>query len=227
MTANAMAVEFRDIATDVSVPQLRRNCTAFWKRHSAAGKDVVPALTGLWLASPGPSENDVRMGIAMTLGPAAVGVASAMEFMVGTIAEFDDWRVQESLAKGFDWYCAERGWKESLPVIDEWLGHRRPNVRRAAAEGPRVWTKRAYFADHPDAALRRLGGLRADPSSYVRKSVANALSDISKTYPDLVLAELREWAGDPTAEWVASRACRHLIKSHTEEAQQVIAAVKG
>ncbi len=227
MTESALVAEFRDLTRDMSVPQLRRGCTAYWKRHSTIAADVVEELTGLWTSSLAPDDNNIRMGIAMVLGPAAVGVDAAMEFMTGTIPDDDDWRVQESLAKGFDWYCAERGWKESVPVIEEWLGHQHQNVRRAAAEGPRVWTKRDYFADRPDEALHLLGELRSDPSPYVRRSVANALSDISKSHPDPTLAELRSWAGNPAAGWVATRACRHLVKSHTGEAERVIAAVTG
>jgi 3-methyladenine DNA glycosylase AlkC len=167
------------------------------------------------------------MGIAMTLGPAADTVSDAMEFLLRTVPRDDDWRVQEALAKGFDWFCAVRGWEKSVPVIEEWLGHEHHNVRRAAAEGPRVWTKRPYFSEHPEHALELLGRLRADPSEYVRKSVGNSLSDISKTHPDLTLASLSGWAGDPGAAWVITRACRHLSDTRAEQTKRLLAVMKG
>jgi 3-methyladenine DNA glycosylase AlkC len=52
-------------------------------------------------------------------------------------------------------------------------------VRRAAAEGPRIWTTRACFKDHPEVAVSLLSALKDDESEYVRKSVGNALRDIS------------------------------------------------
>lgn len=146
---------------------------------------------------------------------------------MGTVPEDDDWRVQEALAKGFDWLCAVRGWEKSQQVIEQWLQHQHHHVRRAAAEGPRVWTKRPYFADHPDDALELLGRLRADPSEYVRKSVGNSLSDISKTHPDLTLASLSEWSQEPEAAWVITRACRHLKDMRAEQTKRLLAAMKG
>lgn len=78
-------------------------------------------------------------------------------------------------------------------MIDEWLTHSNPNVRRAVTEGLRIWTSRPYFKDHPCEAIERLSALRNDPSEYVRKSVGNALRDISKRFPDLVATELSAW----------------------------------
>ena len=45
-------------------------------------------------------------------------------------------------------------------------------------------------------AIKRLAGLREDSSEYVRKSVGNALRDISKKFPDLIEAELNRWKLD-------------------------------
>jgi 3-methyladenine DNA glycosylase AlkC len=81
----------------------------------------------------------------------------------------------------------------SLPVIREWLSALEANQRRAASEGPRIWTSRPYFKDHPEVAVRLLSALRADPSEYVRKSAGNALRDISKKFPELIKAELKQW----------------------------------
>ena len=98
--------------------------------------------------------------------------------------------MQEVLAQGFDWYCRETGYETTLPLIESWLADPNPNVRRASSEGPRIWTSRLYFKQHPEMAVRLLSTLRADPSEYVRKSAGNALRDISRKHNALVRAEL-------------------------------------
>jgi 3-methyladenine DNA glycosylase AlkC len=104
-----------------------------------------------------------------------------------------DWRVQEILAQAFDQYCADRGYERALPVIEDWLADPTPNVRRAVTEGLRIWTSKPYFRDHPDVAVKLLSQLRDDDSEYVRKSVGNALRDISRKHTALVRAELQTW----------------------------------
>ena len=114
-------------------------------------------------------------------------------FLRDNVANDDNWRVQEVLAKAFDEFCATRGYEAALPVIDEWLADARPNVRRAVTEGLRIWTSRPYFRDNPCEAIRRLARLRGDASEYVRRSVGNALRDITKKHPEMVAAELETW----------------------------------
>ena len=103
-----------------------------------------------------------------------------------------NWRVQEVLAKALDHYCKTIGYQAALTVIDEWLGHSQANTRRAVTEGLRIWTSRPYFQE----AIGRIAGLKRDPSDYVRKSVGNALRDISRKFPDLIQAELATWTLD-------------------------------
>ena len=40
---------------------------------------------------------------------------------------------------------------------------------------------------------RRIAALKEDSSEYVRKSVGNALRDISKKFPELIKEELDSW----------------------------------
>jgi 3-methyladenine DNA glycosylase AlkD len=104
-----------------------------------------------------------------------------------------DWRVQETLAKAFDGYCKDSGYEKSLLVIEDWLSDENPNVRRAVTEGLRIWTGRDYFREHPEVAIKLLSRLKADESEYVRKSVGNALRDISRKNKDLIRKELQGW----------------------------------
>ena len=114
-------------------------------------------------------------------------------FMRDEVSKDDNWKVQEVLAKAFDEFCKQTGYEKSLPVIDDWLQNNNPNVRRAVTEGLRIWTSRPYFKDNPDEAIKRIATLKEDSSEYVRKSVGNALRDISKKFPELIKEELGSW----------------------------------
>lgn len=116
-----------------------------------------------------------------------------LAFMRDEVSKDDNWRVQEVLAKAFDEFCKKTGYEKALPVIDEWLENNNPNTRRAVTEGLRIWTSRPYFKDNPIEAVRRISDLKEDTSEYVRKSVGNALRDISKKFPELIKIELSSW----------------------------------
>lgn len=93
-----------------------------------------------------------------------------LTFMRDEVSKDDNWRVQEVLAKAFDEFCKNTGYEKALPIIDEWLEN-----------------------DNPNEAIRRIVALKEDPSEYVRKSVGNALRDISKKFPELIKDELNNW----------------------------------
>ena len=116
-----------------------------------------------------------------------------LEFMRDEVSKDENWRVQEVLAKAFDEFCKKIGYEQALFVIDEWLKNGNANAKRAVSEGLRIWTNRPYFKDNPDEAIRRLASLKEDESEYLRKSVGNALKDISKKFPNLVKTELASW----------------------------------
>lgn len=143
--------------------------------------------------------------------------SDVLSFLRDDVSADSNWRVQEVLAKAFDDFCAVRGYEAALPVIDEWLSDPRPNVRRAVTEGLRIWTRRPYFRDHPGDAIARLSRLRSDASEYVRKSVGNALRDISKKHPELVAAELRTWSLETTEVAQVYRLASTLISCATAE----------
>ena len=126
-------------------------------------------------------------------GRLAVKSKQALNILKRHVSQDKDWRVQEILAKAFDRYCADRGYEKALPVIKEWLADASPDVRRAVTEGLRFWTGRNYFDTHPRVAIDLLSRLRNDESDYVRKSVGNALRDISKKHREMVRNELSKW----------------------------------
>jgi 3-methyladenine DNA glycosylase AlkD len=127
-----------------------------------------------------------RMLATFLLGDLAAEADSACATLRHVVSHDPDWRVQETLAQAFDTVCATRGYVVSLPLIEAWLSDQHANVRRAVTEGLRIWTSRPYFREHPEHAVELLSPLHVDNSQYVRRSVGNALRDISRKHPELV-----------------------------------------
>jgi hypothetical protein len=135
----------------------------------------------------------VRTLATFIFGHLAARSGESLGFLRTRVSRDEDWRIQEILAQAFDQYCASIGYEQALPTIKDWLADSCPNVRRAVTEGLRIWTNRLYFREHPEIAIRLLSRLRDDRSEYVRKSVGNALRDISKKHKELVRNELQKW----------------------------------
>jgi len=155
--------------------------------------------------------HQVRCVATFLFGMLSSTKPEAFSIMREKVARDPDWRVQEILAMAFDNYCRDTGYERALPIIRDWLADPDPNVRRAVPEGLRIWTARDYFKAHPEVAVALLAPLRSDESVYVRKSVGNALRDISRRHPDLIEAEVAKW--DATNRAVAQTyklAIRHL-----------------
>lgn len=103
-----------------------------------------------------------------------------------------------------------------------WARHDNAHVRRLASEGCRPqlpWGQALNcFKKDPLPVLAVLELLKADPSLYVRKSVANNLNDISKTHPALVVKTARDWYGkNEYTDWIVKHGCRTLLKRGNRE----------
>ena len=160
------------------------------------------------------SENFQIQEIGVLLyGAAAREFPEALAFLKTVVSAHSSWKVQEILGMAFDNHCRAVGYEQALPLIQEWLNSDIANIRRAASEGLRIWTSRPFFRDRPELAVSMLAARREDESEYVRKSVGNALSDISKKHGDLVEAELAGWdLSSKAAAQVYKHANRHLAK---------------
>lgn len=117
----------------------------------------------------------------------------ALHILKTQVSEDENWRVQEMLAKAFDQYAKKIGYESALPEINNWLSDQNPNVIRAVIEGLRIWTSRPYFKENPAVAVHLISQHRHHKSEYVRKSVENALRDISRKFPDLIKHETAQW----------------------------------
>lgn len=113
--------------------------------------------------------------------------------------------------------------QRTMTVMRRWADDENEHVRRLASEGcrPRLpWgIALAQFKRDPSPILPILERLRADPSEYVRRSVANNLNDIVKDHPDLVLETAKRWlGGSKETDRLVKHACRTLLKRGDQRA---------
>ena len=134
-----------------------------------------------------------RMLATTILGRLATANNDALHFLKEQVSTDENWRVQEMLAKAFDEVCKRRGYEMSLSLIEEWINDNNPNVIRAVTEGLRIWTSRPYFKENPSVAIALIAKHKAHESEYLRKSVGNALRDISKKHAELIRQEVEQW----------------------------------
>jgi 3-methyladenine DNA glycosylase AlkC len=133
-----------------------------------------------------------------SLGVFILGYIASQDFAVlhilRTKVSLDkSWQVQEILAKSFDQFCKDNGYENSLPIIEDWLNDKNPNVCRAVTEGLRIWTGRPYFKTNPEKAINLISQHKSSDSEYLRKSVGNSLRDISKKHKELIDKEISIW----------------------------------
>jgi 3-methyladenine DNA glycosylase AlkC len=108
--------------------------------------------------------------------------------------------------------------RQMLHTMVAWSTHPDLHVRRLASEGcrPRLpWAMGIPFLKKdPSLVLPILENLKADPSDYVRRSVANNLNDISKDHPQLAAQIASQWKGQNRyTDKLLKHACRTLLKS--------------
>ena len=115
----------------------------------------------------------------------------------------------------------------AIACLVPWTGSRRENLRRYASE---ITRPRGVWAAHisqlkitPELGLPILEPLRADPSQYVRNSVANWLNDASKTHGPWVESIAGRWKKESPCgetESILKRALRTLRKTKANLARE-------
>lgn len=144
------------------------------------------------------------------------------ELSLQTLAHFTCFSTAEFAIRPF----LRRYQAQTLQQMLRWAHSDNHHLRRLASEGcrPRLpWGQALQaFKRDPTPLLPILQQLRADPSDYVRRSVANHLNDISKDHPELALEVASRWYGQhPATDWIVRHALRGLLKQRQPQALQL------
>jgi 3-methyladenine DNA glycosylase AlkC len=112
-------------------------------------------------------------------------------------------------------------------ILDRWVRHEDEHRRRLVSEGTRPllpWAPRLVTVmSDPAWAVPLLDQLVDDPSSYVRRSVANHLNDLCKLDHQLAIATAQRWvARDAGNLAVARHGLRTLVKRGDADALAVL-----
>ncbi len=123
----------------------------------------------------------------------------------------------------------ERHRTQTYEHLHRWVDDEDEHVRRLVSEGtrPRLpWARRLRFlVDDPSPNIPLLERLVADPSPYVRRSVANHLNDIAKDHPELALELGRRWIGrSGDADVLVRHGLRTLVKRGDRGALELLGA---
>jgi 3-methyladenine DNA glycosylase AlkC len=108
--------------------------------------------------------------------------------------------------------------ERTFAVLRTWAADPNPHVRRLVSEGTRLrlpWAARVPWLDqHPERVLELLELLKDDPSTMVRRSVANNLNDIGKLRPELLTRTCATWlaGASPERRALVEHALRAAIK---------------
>lgn len=118
-------------------------------------------------------------------------------------------RAQFELTKRFSAESSMRSFiardpKRTFAVLRGWTKDPNAHVRRLVSECTRLrlpWAARVAWLDaNPDQVLALLELLKDDPTTLVRRSVANNLNDLGKVHPDLLARTCSTWLEDASIE---------------------------
>jgi 3-methyladenine DNA glycosylase AlkC len=237
------AARYRHLARELSVVHPRFDSEAFLA-HALRDLDSLNLMQRLRRATESlratlPADYRRSLAILRRLAPRIDhGFVSITLSDFVALCGLDDFEVSMDALKFFTSFGSaefairefiRRDLPRTLAVMRTWSRDKSEDVRRLASEGsrPRLpWSFRldAVVAD-PSLTLPILENLQADPSLYVRKSVANHLNDITKDHPAWVLDRVESWPRDVAhTAWIIKRALRTLIKKGDRRALGIIGA---
>ncbi len=116
----------------------------------------------------------------------------------------------------------------TLGTLREWSGDSNAHVRRLVSEGTRLrlpWAMRVQWLDaNPERVLELLELLKDDPSTMVRRSVANNLNDLGKVHPALLARTCEAWLQNASTERRAlvEHALRSAVKRGNADALRLL-----
>jgi 3-methyladenine DNA glycosylase AlkC len=142
-------------------------------------------------------------------------------------------RAQYELTKRFSAESSIRLYIAKYPertfrVLREWTKDKNAHVRRLVSEGTRLrlpWAGRvAWLNANPERVLELLELLKNDPTTLVRRSVANNLNDLGKVHTDLLTRTCASWLEDasPERRALVEHALRSVVKRGSTEALHLL-----
>ena len=118
--------------------------------------------------------------------------------------------------------------ERTFRYLKKWASDKNAHVRRLVSEGTRLrlpWAIRvAWLDENPERVLALLELLKDDPTTLVRRSVANNLNDMGKVHPDLLARTAGAWLKGATLERRAlvEHALRSAVKRKDAEALRLL-----
>lgn len=118
-------------------------------------------------------------------------------------------RAQYELTKRFSAESSIRAYiardpERTFGTLRHWTRDENAHVRRLVSEGTRLrlpWARRVGWLDqNPRRVIELLGRLVDDPTTLVRRSVANNLNDLGKVHPKLLIETCAAWLDGASAE---------------------------
>lgn len=138
------------------------------------------------------------------------------------LSHFDlSMRAQYELTKRFTAEAAIRpyiakGPERAFAFLTKWAKDVNAHVRRLVSEGTRLrlpWAMRVPWLDqHPERVIALLELLKDDPTTLVRRSVANNLNDLGKVHPKLLIDTCERWLTSHNRLPLVEHALRSAVK---------------
>jgi 3-methyladenine DNA glycosylase AlkC len=104
--------------------------------------------------------------------------------------------------------------REIRNTLLEYAQSENPKMRRFVSEMLRPVVENQWINDDIEYSVTILRNMFKESNPYPRKSVGNNLSDIARRNPEIVYQLVEELVSmqDKNAYWIATRACRNLVK---------------
>jgi 3-methyladenine DNA glycosylase AlkC len=118
--------------------------------------------------------------------------------------------------------------ERTIPVLRTWARDPNAHVRRLVSEGTRLrlpWAPRVPWLDaNPERVLALLDLVKDDPSTMVRRSVANNLNDLGKVWPELLVKTAAAWLenASPERRGLVEHALRSAVKRGDKDALRLL-----
>jgi len=196
--------------------------------------ESYPEAVGILLRSLGPEHaTDELLGVGM-----APFFYLPHVFFVAEhgLEHFDlSMRAQYELTKRFSAESSIRAYIERDPerafsFLEKWTRDENAHVRRLVSEGTRLrlpWASRVAWLDaNPERVVELLELLKDDPTTLVRRSVANNLNDLGKVHPELLFRTCSTWLGSGAS--AERRALvEHALRSALKRGEKTALALVG